>query len=168
VSSVQLSPDGRFITFRATTVQQREPARYAYYAAPGGVTEILNARPKTGEPRDVFRMGVVAVDPTRHPDSTAVVTDWFHYSDSWTSRILNLPQDDPDAFRLSSPICHAVGLVDPLRISHGAIDDNGHLRDAMRLVQRLIELEKRFEVMYYPVLHGLHCRCRRSTLDRDR
>jgi dipeptidyl aminopeptidase/acylaminoacyl peptidase len=79
------------------------------------------------------------------------VADWFHYSDGWTSRILDLPQDDPEAFRLSSPIYHAEGLADPLLISHGAIDDNVHFQDAMRLVQRLIELEKTFDVMYYPI-----------------
>jgi dipeptidyl aminopeptidase/acylaminoacyl peptidase len=79
------------------------------------------------------------------------VTDWFHYSDGWTSRILGLPQDDPEPFRLSSPIYHAEGLQDPLLISHGVIDDNVHFQDAVRLVQRLIELEKDFEVMYYPI-----------------
>jgi dipeptidyl aminopeptidase/acylaminoacyl peptidase len=83
------------------------------------------------------------------------VTDWFHYSDGWTSRILGLPQDDPEPFRLSSPIYHAEGLADPLLISHGVIDDNVHFQDAVRLVQRLIELEKDFEVMYYPIeRHG--------------
>ena len=31
------------------------------------------------------------------------------------------------------------------------MDDNVHFQDAARLVQRLIELEKDFEVMVYPV-----------------
>ena len=44
--------------------------------------------------------------------SAAGVTDWAHYSDSWTSRILNRPHDDPDAYRLSSPIYHAERLSD--------------------------------------------------------
>lgn len=79
------------------------------------------------------------------------VTDWAHYSDGWTSRILGLPADDPEPFRLSSPIYHAEGLQDALLISHGLIDDNVHFQDSARLVQRLIELEKDFEVMYYPV-----------------
>jgi dipeptidyl aminopeptidase/acylaminoacyl peptidase len=79
------------------------------------------------------------------------VTDWAHYNDGWTSRILNPPQDDPEAYRISSPIYHAAGLADPLLITHGVIDDNVHVQDAMRLVQRLIELEKDFEVMFYPV-----------------
>ena len=79
------------------------------------------------------------------------VTDWAHYSDSWTSRILNLPTDDEEAYRISSPIYHAEGLEDALLLVHSLIDDNVHFQDAARLTQRLIELEKDFEVMYYPL-----------------
>jgi len=79
------------------------------------------------------------------------VTDWAHYSDGWTSRILNLPQDDEEAYRVSSPIYHAEGLEDALLLVHSIIDDNVHFQDAARLTQRLIELEKAFEVMYYPL-----------------
>ena len=83
--------------------------------------------------------------------SAAGVTDWAHYSDSWTSRILNRPHEDPDAYRLSSPIYHAEGLADPLLIQHGLLDGNVQFQDAVRLEQRLIELEKDFEVIYYPL-----------------
>ncbi|HSJ63181.1 MAG TPA: alpha/beta fold hydrolase [Gemmatimonadaceae bacterium] len=83
--------------------------------------------------------------------SAAGVTDWAHYSDAWTSRILNLPHDDADAYRLSSPIYHAHGLADPLLIQHGLLDGNVQFQDAVRLQQRLIELEKDFEVVYYPL-----------------
>ncbi|MEJ7809334.1 MAG: prolyl oligopeptidase family serine peptidase [Gemmatimonadaceae bacterium] len=92
----------------------------------------------------------------RHPGlfaagiANAAVSDWAHYSDGWTSPILNLPTEDPEAYRASSPIYHAQGLRDPLLIVHGLIDDNVHFQDAARVVQRLIELEKPFEVMYYP------------------
>jgi dipeptidyl aminopeptidase/acylaminoacyl peptidase len=81
----------------------------------------------------------------------AAVTDWAHYSDRWTSRILGVPYEDSEAYRRSSPIYYAEGLADPLLITHGLVDDNVHFQDAARLVQRLIELGKDFEVMYYPV-----------------
>jgi dipeptidyl aminopeptidase/acylaminoacyl peptidase len=82
--------------------------------------------------------------------ANASVTDWAHYSHSWTRRILNLPYDDEEAYRRSSPIYYADGLDDPLLIVHGLIDDNVHFQDAARLMQKLIELEKDFDVMVYP------------------
>jgi len=81
----------------------------------------------------------------------AAVSDWAHYSDGWTSRVLGVPHEDPEAYRRSSPIYYADGLKDHLLITHGLVDDNVHFQDAARLVQRLIELEKDFEVMVYPV-----------------
>ena len=89
--------------------------------------------------------GVFAAGIARAP-----VTDWSHYSDEWTSRILGVPQRDTAAYRRSSPIYYAEGLRDHLLIEHGLVDDNVHFQDAARLVQRLIELGKDFEVMYYP------------------
>lgn len=83
--------------------------------------------------------------------ANAAVTDWAHYSDRWTSRILDVPHEDPEAYRVSSPIYYADRLEDPLLIVHGLIDDNVHFQDAARLIQRLIEAEKTFEVMVYPV-----------------
>ncbi|HLP60786.1 MAG TPA: prolyl oligopeptidase family serine peptidase, partial [Candidatus Deferrimicrobium sp.] len=82
--------------------------------------------------------------------ANAAVSDCAHYSHPWMSRVLNLPYDDPEAYRTSSPINHAAGLQDPLLIVHGLSDDNVHFQDAARLVQKLIELEKEFEVMFYP------------------
>ncbi len=83
--------------------------------------------------------------------ANAAVSDWMHYNHLWTSRVLNLPSDDPEAYQVSSPINHAKGLRDPLLIVHGLIDDNVQFQDAARVVQKLIELEKDFEVMYYPM-----------------
>jgi len=81
----------------------------------------------------------------------AAVSDWAHYSDEWTSRILGVPYRDPEAYRVSSPVYYAEGLRDHLLITHGLVDDNVHFQDTARLIQRLIELEKEFEVMVYPV-----------------
>ena len=89
--------------------------------------------------------GVFAAGIARAP-----VTDWAHYSDQWTSRILGVPQTDTAAYRRSSPIFYADGLRDHLLIEHGLVDDNVHFQDTARLVQRLLELEKSFDVMYYP------------------
>lgn len=80
------------------------------------------------------------------------VTDWAHYNDTYTSNILNRPQDDPEAYRRSSPIYFAEGLKGALLICHGMKDTNVHFQDTVRLVQRLIELGKEnWEVAIYPV-----------------
>lgn len=85
------------------------------------------------------------------------VTDWAHYNHFYTGNILNTPQLDPEAYRISSPIEHAEGLQRPLLIAHGMLDDNVFFKDSIRLVQRLIELRKGeyFELAAYPLeRHG--------------
>ncbi|MEW6455179.1 MAG: prolyl oligopeptidase family serine peptidase [Acidobacteriota bacterium] len=80
------------------------------------------------------------------------VTDWAHYSYSYTSNILNIPQEDKEAYEKSSPVYFAEGLKNPLLICHGMVDVNVHFQDTVRLVQRLIELRKEnWEVAIYPV-----------------
>lgn len=81
------------------------------------------------------------------------VTDWAHYNTGYTSNILNLPQDDLIAYRRSSPIYYAEQYQStPMLISAPMVDDNVFFQDSVRLVQRLIELEKEnFETAIFPV-----------------
>jgi dipeptidyl aminopeptidase/acylaminoacyl peptidase len=84
------------------------------------------------------------------------VTDWAHYNHWYTARILNgSPAEDTAAYRTSSPIQYAAGLKDRLILMHGLVDDNVEYQDAVRLVQRLMELGKDFEFVTYPIeAHG--------------
>jgi len=80
------------------------------------------------------------------------VTDWAAYNQGYTSGILNMPQNDPEAYRKSSPIYFAQGLKGHLLICHGMVDTNVHFQDSVRLAQRLIELRKtNWEIAPYPV-----------------
>jgi dipeptidyl aminopeptidase/acylaminoacyl peptidase len=82
------------------------------------------------------------------------VSDWAHYNHGYTSDILNLPQNDPEAYKKSSPIYFAQDMRPDqhLLILHGMVDTNVHFSDDVRLVQRLIELGKEnWEFMPYPV-----------------
>jgi dipeptidyl aminopeptidase/acylaminoacyl peptidase len=80
------------------------------------------------------------------------VTDWAAYNNGYTSSILNLPQNDAEAYRKSSPIYFAGGLKGRLLICHGMADTNVHFQDSVRLTQRLIELRKtNWEIAPYPV-----------------
>ena len=81
-----------------------------------------------------------------------LVSDWAYYNHGYTSNILNTPADDPIAYERSSPIYFAEGLEKPLLINAPMVDDNVFFEDTVRLVQRLIELEKQdFETAIYPV-----------------
>jgi dipeptidyl aminopeptidase/acylaminoacyl peptidase len=91
---------------------------------------------------EVFRAGA-ALRP---------VTDWAYYNHGYTSAILNVPQNDAEAYRRSSPVYFAGGLKGALLICHGMVDTNVEFQDTVRLVQKLIELRKEnWQVAVYPV-----------------
>lgn len=84
------------------------------------------------------------------------VTDWTTYNHDYTANILNTPDIDPEAYKLSSPIEYADKLQGHLLISHGMVDDNVFYQDSVRMAQRLIELKKdNWELASYPLeRHG--------------
>ena len=93
-------------------------------------------------------------DPDLFASGSALrlVSDWAYYNHGYTSNILNTPEDDAIAYERSSPIYFAEGLKKPLLINAPMVDDNVFFEDSVRLVQRLIELEKQdFETAIYPV-----------------
>ncbi len=116
-----------------------DPARVGIYG--GSYGGFITLMALFNEP-DVFRSGA----------ALRSVTDWAHYNHPYTSRILNLPHEDPEAYRRSSPIYFAEGLQGDLLITHGMVDTNVHFQDVVRLAQRLIELGKtHWEMAVYPV-----------------
>ena len=116
-----------------------DPARVGIYGGSyGGFITLMAMFTKP----DVFAAGA----------ALRSVTDWAHYNHWYTSRILNQPQDDPEAYRRSSPIYFAEGLEGHLLITHGMVDTNVQFQDVVRLAQRLIELRKEnWEMAVYPV-----------------
>jgi dipeptidyl aminopeptidase/acylaminoacyl peptidase len=119
--------------------QQADAARVGIYGGSyGGFLTLMGLFKKP----DVFTAGA-ALRP---------VTDWTSYNHEYTSNILNTPDVDPEAYRVSSPIEYAEGLRGHLLIAHGMIDDNVFFQDSVRLAQRLIELKKdHWELAPYPL-----------------
>jgi len=70
------------------------------------------------------------------------VTNWANYNHGYTANILNNPYDDPNAYKISSPIYFANGLKGNLLMLHGMVDQNVNFQDIVELTQRLIELHK--------------------------
>jgi dipeptidyl-peptidase 4 len=89
---------------------------------------------------DVYKVGV----------SVAPVPDQRLYDTIYQERYMGLPRDNAEGYRIGSPINFAEGLKGKLLIVHGSGDDNVHYQGTERLVNRLVELGKPFDLMVYP------------------
>jgi dipeptidyl-peptidase-4 len=103
----------------------------------GGGTNTLNAMFRFPA---VYKVGV----------SVAPVPDKRLYDTIYQERYMGLPKDNPEGYRVGSPITFAEGLKGKLLIVHGSGDDNVHYQGTERLVNRLVELGKPFDLMVYP------------------
>ena len=86
--------------------------------------------------------------------AVAPVTDWRDYDTAYTERYLGQPDENADAYRLSSPISGAAKLKRPLLLAHGIADDNVHWRGAIAYVDAVQRAGHLIEMDFYP--RGLH------------
>ncbi len=103
----------------------------------GGGTNTLNAMFRFP---DVYKVGV----------AVAPVPDQRLYDTIYQERYMGLPSDNAAGYHLGSAINFAEGLRGKLLIVHGSGDDNVHYQGTERLVNRLVELGKPFDLMVYP------------------
>jgi dipeptidyl-peptidase-4 len=89
---------------------------------------------------DVYKVGV----------SVAPVPDQRLYDTIYQERYMGLPRDNAAGYTIGSPINFAEGLKGKLLLVHGSGDDNVHYQGTERLVNRLVELGKPFDLMVYP------------------
>jgi dipeptidyl-peptidase-4 len=92
---------------------------------------------------DVFRCGIAG----------APVVTWENYDTFYTERYLGLPQNEPDAYRVSSVLTYAPQLARPLLLIHGLTDDNVYAQHTLQLVDALFLAGKHYE--FLPML-GTH------------
>jgi dipeptidyl-peptidase-4 len=111
--------------------------RVGVWGASGGGSNTLNAMFRFP---DVFKVGV----------SVAPVPDQRLYDTIYQERYMGLPQTNAEGYRIGSPINFAQGLQGKLLLIHGTGDDNVHYQGTERLINKLIELGKPFDVMVYP------------------
>ena len=114
-----------------------DASRVGIWGWSGGGSNTLNAMFRFP---DVFSVGV----------SVAPVPDQKLYDTIYQERYMGVPDGNPEGYRVGSPINVAEGLEGDLLIVHGSGDDNVHYQGAERLVNRLIELGKTFDMMVYP------------------
>jgi dipeptidyl-peptidase 4 len=103
----------------------------------GGGTNTLNALLRFP---DLYKVGV----------AVAPVPDQRLYDTIYQERYMGLPKDNAEGYRLGSAIDFADRLKGKLLIIHGSGDDNVHYQGTERLVNRLVELGKPFDLMVYP------------------
>jgi dipeptidyl-peptidase-4 len=89
---------------------------------------------------DVYKVGV----------SVAPVPDQKLYDTIYQERYMGVPEQNAKGYQAGSPINFAEHLKGDLLIVHGSGDDNVHYQGTERLVNRLVELGKPFDLMVYP------------------
>lgn len=78
------------------------------------------------------------------------VTDWRLYDTIYTERYMDLPQNNPDGYKASSPLDAAKDLHGKILLVHGMIDDNVHMQNTIQFMYELQKAGKQFEMMLYP------------------
>ena len=121
-----------------------DPQRLGIWGWSGGGASTLNVMFRTP---DVYKMGM-AVSP---------VTDLRYYDTIYQERYVGLPQENPEGYRLGSPVTFADQLRGDLLVVHGSGDDNVHYQNTEALVNALVKANKPFTMMSYP--NRTHCIC---------
>ncbi len=114
-----------------------DAARVAVWGWSGGGSNTLNLMFRSP---DLYQVGM----------SVAPVPDQQLYDTIYQERYMGVPKDNADGYRRGSPLTFAEGLKGKLLIVHGTGDDNVHYQGVERLMNRLIELGKPFDMMAYP------------------
>lgn len=118
-------------------------SRVGIWGWSGGGSNTLNAlfrRP------DDYHVGI-AVVPKPMPE---------YYWASYQEAYMRTPQENPEGYRTCAPITYAEGLRGDLLIITGSGETNTHVEITEGLVDRLVELGKRFDYFVYPNRdHGL-------------
>jgi dipeptidyl-peptidase 4 len=121
-----------------------DSTRVAIWGWSGGGSSTLNAMFRYP---DVYALGM----------AVAPVADQRLYDTIYQERYMGTPEENPEGYRTGSPINFADGLRGKLLIVHGTGDDNVHYQGTARLINRLVALDKQFDVMIYP--NRTHCIC---------
>jgi dipeptidyl-peptidase-4 len=121
-----------------------DSTRVAIWGWSGGGSSTLHAMFRYP---DVYQVGM----------AVASVPDERLYDTIYQERYMGLPTDNGAAYDSVSAIHHAEGLRGALLVVHGSGDDNVHYQGTERLVNRLVALNKPFDLMVYP--NRTHCIC---------
>jgi dipeptidyl-peptidase-4 len=107
----------------------------------GGGTMTLNLMTRSTE----FKAGIAG----------APVTDWRYYDSKTADMIAHEPRNTAELFERTSLVKRAPNLSGHLMLVFGTYDDNVHPQNEYAFMNELIQHDKMFEVMVYPMRkHG--------------
>lgn len=128
----------------ARTRPYADSTHVAIWGWSGGGSSTLNAMFRYP---DVYRLGM----------AVAPVADQRLYDTIYQERYMGTPENNPKGYQQGSPINFADGLRGKLLIVHGTGDDNVNYQGTARLINRLVALDKQFDLQIYP--NRTHCIC---------
>ncbi len=82
--------------------------------------------------------------------AVAPVTNWRFYDSVYTERFMDLPDNNPNGYIISSPIEYADSLKGKFLLIHGTDDDNVHFQNTLALANALVNAGKQFDMQVYP------------------
>lgn len=80
----------------------------------------------------------------------APVTSWDGYDTHYTERYMGLPAENEKGYSSSSVMSHVENMTGRLLLVHGLIDENVHFRHTARLINKLIEKRKPYDLILFP------------------
>lgn len=96
----------------------------------------------------------------------APVTNWRNYDSIYTERYMGLPENNEEAYKVSSPTSQAGNLQSKLLILHNIEDDNVHFQNSVQMADALEKAGKQFFMVVYPQKsHGVGGPLRRQLLE---
>ena len=82
--------------------------------------------------------------------AVAPVTDWRLYDTIYAERYMRTPGQNPQGYDEGSALAYADSLKGRFLLVHGTGDDNVHFQNSLRLIQRLEQANKQFDMRIYP------------------
>lgn len=89
-------------------------------------------------------------DVFTHGMAGGSVTDWNFYDSHYTERFMGTPANNAEGYKNSSALTWVDKYKGVLQIVHGVIDDNVHMQNSLRIIDKLQDAKKDFEFMIYP------------------
>lgn len=133
---VQLEDQLTVVDSALAQYAQLDPKRLGWWGWSWGGSFTLYAMTHS----DRFRAGV----------AVAPVTDYRDYDSIYTERYLSEPADFAQGYQDFSLVNSAANLKGRLLLAHGTSDDNVHMENSVKFVQKLIEAGIPYDLQIYP------------------